>query len=145
MQARHESRLERQGEMMNKIALLPIMTDFHTDDCNAFRARREAIRAAWIAQYPRYCTDCNGFGGHATGGSLYEPPTFDLCATCLDRYRCPRCGAAGANPDAWVNNEGPICKTCGWNSDDHCPLTPMCLCALSGGLPDLGELEDHPF
>lgn len=133
----------RKDSEMNKVALLPITN--HTDDCNALRTSRMLERARWIAHYPRHCQGCLGFGGHTTDGSLYEPPIFEQCPQCLEQGICPRCGAAGANPDGWLT-DAPVCATCHWdgtNDDAHRPFVPECYCMY--GDDPLGPLDEHPF
>lgn len=122
--------------------LLPLVT--HTDACLALVVSCKATRSAWIAQYPRYCRTCTGFGGRAILNYPNEPDDFLACPDCLERGICPRCGAADANPDAPLDGK-PICQVCGWSYDDSLPFVAECYCVDPDELDPLGDLEDLPF
>ena len=95
-----------------------------TEACRRAVAEAEARRAAWVARWPSYCRECDGWGGRYCSGGWEEPPSVDPCEVCACRDRCGRCGEEGL-----IEGEGP-CSECGWSYDDGLPSPAECACWL---------------
>jgi len=108
-----------------------------TEQCQQHVAAINAAREAYASQWPSHCQDCGGNGGTA---SSYDPSPhgvglasgviwdFDPCETCVEQYKCPRCGKRLSE----IASGGLSCLTmsgCKWNSDSpDTPLPPECIC-----------------
>lgn len=87
----------------------------HIAACIADRAREDAEVAAWVARWPGTCASCGGEGGHASGGSYFEPPDYSPCGCVADDSRCARCGSDGL---AFDEESGiSVCQWCAWTDD----------------------------
>lgn len=109
------------------MVFLTLVLTVHTAVCRSLVEQCALARAAWQARYPQYCRRCRGFGGRTVGNYPDEPDEFIPCADCLERGLCPRCGATGANLNAYLDRR-PVCAACGWDDDDHLPLVAECYC-----------------
>ena len=117
----------------------------HTAECVTMHEKAQAERAAWIAQWPKYCVFCDGFGevgdigGHDDSGGNNADP-----CECTINGRCPRCGQNGLTCEDSgdeTTGDGP-CTYCGWNYGDHAPLDDWdCDCDMGRGT----DLFDYPF
>lgn len=109
----------------------------HTQACIDSQAETNAKRAAYAAQWPNHCPDCEGWGGHSSsydpspagvslGGGSYQE--FDPCETCYCKGKCPRCGALMADGQELFDHDTP-CLSCGFTEGtDGMPVVTECGC-----------------
>lgn len=104
----------------------------HTVGCLEREKLALAAREEYTGKWPNFCKKCRGWGGFA---STYDPSPagvslspgfmydFDVCPACVEEGICPRCGEQS------LDEEGNVCSSCGWTSDDE-GLPPMheCFC-----------------
>lgn len=76
---------------------------------------RKAYKIAW----PKYCRECDGWGGHAYWDSFEYCHDVKECSACLGK--CPRCGE---DKPEWDDS----CEACGWDLESGCPSSkcPEC-------------------
>lgn len=79
-------------------------------------------------KWPKYCTDCGGWGGAISyddpspagiglgAGSMQD---FDPCDTCLGTGTCPQCGELSADMVDEGYYDRFICSSCGWDDGDN--------------------------
>lgn len=65
----------------------------HTKECNEYIEKCNKSVEDYKQKWPNYCKSCYGAGGSYFPGSYYSPPDFNECEDCIDKGKCPRCGA----------------------------------------------------
>jgi hypothetical protein len=94
----------------------------HKKSCAEAFARYEERLAAWNEKHPNHCRTCGGWGGHEYyenqsplgSGQVWLMRNWDTCPDCLDKGRCPICGALFPKDE----EEYAVCPAdprCGWN------------------------------
>lgn len=118
-------------------AALPPSTPSLHDVCASCAAEALRVLDAQVAydrEWPHACQGCGGAGLlYDPGVWRYpdgsgQPPSWEVCDSCLAVGRCPRCSAESfADEDLWDliggPEEVPTCAACGWS-------------ARQGGRPD---------
>lgn len=119
----------------------------HSLSCIAAQRQIEKKHKEWVRKWPNYCRSCGGFGVNSWyenaspwgSGENWPMQVTDVCPSCLEQGKCPRCGR-----EAWteeeVENESLTCMYCGWD-DEHPDAVPPetmewdCECVLAAYNP----------
>jgi superfamily II DNA or RNA helicase len=125
----------------------------HDFDCDVIRyllayesdaAHFEQLVQRYLSEWPNYCEDCGGWGGHY---STYDPSPsgvglspgfmtdYDPCETCVENDICPRCGENTISLIDGKSEDWYECKSCRWDDrqgfegmPQDPPMPPECNC-----------------
>lgn len=89
----------------------------HSNDCDMRATIVDAARKDYACMWSKHCTACEGRGEVGSGAIDQHSGLADIdaCGECIEKGKCPRCGADGVVTE---NSDVVPCKACGWDEKD---------------------------